>query len=178
MDMPVAIVIPTYNRADLVCRAADAALSQSHPDVRVLVVDDGSTDATAAALHRFTDKPRFCLIRLARNIGTSAAKNVGILVAGARAVTFHDSDDIPAREKVLRQARVLGARHIGADPCLNWSLAGQRAGSRLRIGAVLCHHHLVLPDGRQVKPCCPTARFGTPIFWFSPAPRTRVLTRC
>lgn len=150
MDMPAAIVIPTFNRAHLISQAVDAALSQTHPDAVVIVVDDGSTDATPAVLARYADHPRFCAVHLARNQGTATAKNVGILLAGARAVTFHDSDDVPVRDKVLRQSRILWAQGIGADPCLNWSLAGQQPGGTLRVGAVFSHHDLVLPDGRQV----------------------------
>ena len=151
MDAPVCIVIPTYNRAHCIAQAVTASLEQSHPDVIVIVVDDGSTDETARAVARFGDDRRFCYVRMAANAGTAAAKNVGILLAGDRAVTFHDSDDIPHRDKVLRQSRILNAQNIGADPCLNWALAHQVAGSTLRIGAVLTHHALVLPDGRTVE---------------------------
>ncbi len=149
MDMPAAIVIPTFNRAHLIVQAVDAALSQTHPDVVVMVVDDGSTDQTQAILTRYNDHPRFCSVKLASNQGTATAKNVGILLAGERAVTFHDSDDIPARDKVLRQSRILWASGIGADPCLNRTLAGHEPGQTLRVGAVFSHHDLVLPDGRQ-----------------------------
>ena len=150
MPFPAAIVIPTWNRADLVAKAVDAALGQSHPDRLVIVVDDGSSDDTAGALSRFDGHPDFSLVRMSRNGGTARAKNVGIMLAGDRAVTFHDSDDLPHRDKVLRQSMVLAQQNIGADPCLNWKLAQQSAGSRLRIGAVLHHHELILPDGRRV----------------------------
>lgn len=83
-------------------------------------------------------------------MGTAAAKNVGILCAGDRAVTFHDSDDVPARDKVLRQSRIISAEGIGANPCLNWALTGTKPGSTLRVGAVFSHHDLVLPDDRCV----------------------------
>lgn len=151
MIFPAAIVIPTWNRARLVTKAVEAALGQSHPDRRIIVVDDGSTDDTAAALAPFTAHPDVCVLRLARNLGTAAAKNVGLMLAGRRAVTFHDSDDLPHRDKVLRQAMVMGQEDIRADPCLNWRLAGHAPGQALRIGAVLHHHELVLPDGRRVE---------------------------
>lgn len=149
MILPVAIVIPTFNRRMLIGQAVGAALGQSHPDSMVLVIDDGSDCDTAAALSAHLSDPRLCLVRLARNMGTAQAKNVGIMLAGARAVTFHDSDDLPHRDKVARQARVMGQRGIGADPCLNWQLAHHRAGDTLRIGLVLHHHDLIMPDGRS-----------------------------
>lgn len=148
MSLPVAIVIPTYNRQRLIGQAVAAALSQSHPDTVVIVIDDGSTDETRGVLRRFGQDPRFCHVRLARNVGTAQAKNVGIMLAGDRAVTFHDSDDLPHRDKVLRQARVMARRDIRADACLNWKLANRRPGSSLRVGLVLTHHELVMPDGR------------------------------
>lgn len=52
MDMPVAVVIPTFNRAHLISQAVDAALAQSHPDIIVLVVDDGSSDQTTVVLQK------------------------------------------------------------------------------------------------------------------------------
>lgn len=151
MDLPVCIVIPTFNRAHSIRAAVEASLSQSHTDALVLVIDDASTDETAAALAAFSHHPKVCCVRLAANLGTAGAKNVGILLAGDRAVTFHDSDDIPHRDKVLRQSRVLNARNIEAEPCLNWALAGKNPGGPLRVGAVLSHHELVLPDGRRVE---------------------------
>lgn len=150
MDKPVCIVIPTFNRAHCIATAIDASLAQSHPDAIVLAIDDASNDDTPAAVNRFRDHPRVCCLRLGTNLGTAGAKNVGILLAGDRAVTFHDSDDFPHRDKVMRQSRVLHAQDIGADPCLNWALAGTEPNRTLRIGAVLTHHTLLLPDGRRV----------------------------
>lgn len=149
MDLPVCIVIPTFNRARSIRMAIEASLAQSHPDAIVLVVDDGSTDDTASAVAAFCGHPMFCYLRLAANLGTACAKNVGIMLAGERAVTFHDSDDIPQRDKVLRQSRTLGAKGVTAAPALNWSLAHKAAGQTLRIGAVLSHHELVMPDGTK-----------------------------
>lgn len=151
MDMPVCIVIPTFNRAHSICAAVEAALTQSHTDVQVLVIDDASTDDTASVLAAYSHHPRVSCIRLSVNLGTAGAKNLGILLAGERAVTFHDSDDIPHRDKVLRQSRALNIRDVTADPGLNWALAGKTPGSTLRVGAVLTHHALVLPDGRKVE---------------------------
>lgn len=149
MSLPAAIVIPTYNRQQLIAQAVRAALGQSHPDTVVIVVDDGSTDATAQVMARFASEPRLSYVRLARNVGTAQAKNIGIMLAGDRVVTFHDSDDLPHRDKLLRQARVMARTDIGAHPCLNWPLAGHRAGQTLPVGLVLSHHQLILPDGRS-----------------------------
>ncbi|MFN0262244.1 glycosyltransferase family 2 protein [Tepidamorphus sp. 3E244] len=74
----VAIVIPTFNRAHILPQAIEAALGQSHPDTTVFVIDDGSSDDTGDVISRFADHPRFVGVRLAQNVGTAQAKNVGI----------------------------------------------------------------------------------------------------
>ncbi|MEQ5872478.1 glycosyltransferase family 2 protein [Sagittula sp. NFXS13] len=147
----VSVVIPTYNRADTLPQAIDAALGQSHPQTTVIVVDDGSTDGTGSVIARYAEHPRFVGISLEENVGTAHAKNVGIALSTADAVTFHDSDDLPHRDKVMRQARVLGKETIGAHPCLNWRLSGREPGTPVQVGAVLTHHELILPDGERVE---------------------------
>ncbi|MBA49990.1 MAG: glycosyltransferase family 2 protein [Paracoccus sp. (in: a-proteobacteria)] len=147
----VDIVIPTYNRAHLVEGAIRASLDQSWWNIRVTVVDDASTDATLEVVRPFFTDPKFNYIRLSNNLGTALAKNAGLLLTDGGAVTFHDSDDLPHRDKVLHQVRVLTAKNIGADECLNWAMAGKRAGQRLAVSAALTHHVLILPDGRRVE---------------------------
>ena len=149
-DLSVDIIIPTHNRAHMIDTAVRAALDQSWWNTRVTVIDDGSTDDTQARLARHFDDPRFTYIRLAHNVGTALAKNAGLLLTDGDAVTFHDSDDIPHRDKVLHQARILSQPAIGAHECLNWRMVGQEPGSILQVGAALVQHELVLPDGRRV----------------------------
>jgi len=146
----VDIIIPTYNRAHLIAGAIRAALDQSWWNIRVTVVDDASTDSTREAVRPFLQDPKFNYLRLSANLGTALAKNAGILLTDGDAITFHDSDDIPHRDKVLHQVRVLTAQNIGADECLNWSMANKTAGQTLEVGAALIHHELILPDGRRV----------------------------
>ncbi len=147
----VDIIIPTYNRAHLIETAVRSAFDQSCWHRRVTVVDDGSQDSTAEVLAPYFERKDFNYIRLARNFGTAKAKNAALLLTGNEAVTFHDSDDIPHRDKVLRQLRVLVRTDIRADDCLNWAPIGHRSGSKLEVDAVLTHHTLVLPDGRNVE---------------------------
>ena len=151
MTPSVTIVIPTYNRAHTLPQAIDAALGQSHPDTTVMVVDDGSTDGNGSVIARYADHPRFVSVSLAGNVGTAQAKNVGIALSTADAITFHDSDDLPHRDKVMRQARVIGNETISAHPCLNWRLSGREPETRIQVGGVLTHHELILPDGERVE---------------------------
>jgi glycosyltransferase involved in cell wall biosynthesis len=86
----VSIVIPTYNRADLVVEAVEGALAQTHAPVEVIVVDDGSTDDTARVLEPFRDRIRYVA---QENRGLAGARNRGILESKGEYLAFLDSDD-------------------------------------------------------------------------------------
>jgi len=90
----VSVIIPTYNRAALIGDAINSCLAQCSPAfaVDILIVDDGSTDATAAALREFEGRIR--VIVLSANQGRNRARNVGLSNATGRYVKFLDSDDV------------------------------------------------------------------------------------
>ncbi|MGX7875164.1 glycosyltransferase family 2 protein [Mesorhizobium sp. ORM6] len=88
----VTVITPTHNRRETVLRAVESVLSQSMPRLEHIVVDDGSTDGTAAALARISD-PRLIYVG-AKWRGANAARNAGIERARAPVVTFLDSDDV------------------------------------------------------------------------------------
>jgi hypothetical protein len=90
----VSIILPTYNRADVLERALDSVFAQTHTNWQLIAVDDGSTDDTAALLARHAD-PRLTVVQQA-NAGVYAARNAGLQIAQtsqARYITFLDSDD-------------------------------------------------------------------------------------
>jgi glycosyltransferase involved in cell wall biosynthesis len=88
----VSVVIPAYNVAPFVAGSIHSALNQSLQPVEVVVVDDGSTDDTAAAVAAIED-PRVRLISQP-NRGVSAARNAGLAVVQAPFVLFLDGDDL------------------------------------------------------------------------------------
>jgi glycosyltransferase involved in cell wall biosynthesis len=89
----LSVVIPTWNRAHLVCEAVESALSQRTGQVEVIVVDDGSTDDTANILTRRFGS-RIHLLRLPNRRGVGAARNAGIRIANGELLAFLDSDDL------------------------------------------------------------------------------------
>ena len=92
MDEPsVSVVVPTFNRAGLIGSTLDAILTQDHPAAEIVVVDDGSTDATPDVLSAYAGRVR--TIRTG-NGGDLAARNVGLHAASGRLVAFCDSDDL------------------------------------------------------------------------------------
>lgn len=88
----VSVVIPTFNRADILPRAIDSVLAQTESDFELLVVDDGSTDDTQAVLDAYDD-PRLRVEAHGTNRGGNVARNTGIEHARGTYVAFLDSDD-------------------------------------------------------------------------------------
>jgi glycosyltransferase involved in cell wall biosynthesis len=86
----VSVVIPTYNRANVICRAVDSVRQQTYPGVEIIVVDDGSTDDTQAVLARYGDEIR---VIHQENGGASVARNAGLLAAQGEYICLLDSDD-------------------------------------------------------------------------------------
>ncbi len=86
----VSVIMPCYNAAAYVAEAIDDVLNQTHREIQLIVVDDGSTDASAEIISGFG--PRVTLIRRP-NGGVSAARNMGLAQAQGTYVAFLDADD-------------------------------------------------------------------------------------
>jgi glycosyltransferase involved in cell wall biosynthesis len=102
----VSIIIPTYNRKDVIQNAIDSVVAQIFSDLELIVVDDGSTDGTAKAVAA-RDIPTVRLIRHDDNRGAAAARNSGIEVARGRWIAFLDSDDTWEPDKLALQVAML-----------------------------------------------------------------------
>ena len=96
----ITVITPTHNRRDQVVRAVESVLAQNETRFEHIVVDDGSTDGTEAALARIHD-PRLIYIG-AKWRGANAARNAGIERAQAPIVTFLDSDDVYLPDRLQR----------------------------------------------------------------------------
>jgi glycosyltransferase involved in cell wall biosynthesis len=103
--MRISVIIPAFNRAHTLPRALQSVLDQSSPADEVIVVDDGSSDASAALIER--DFPQVRLLRQS-NHGVSAARNRGIEAARYEWIALLDSDDcwLPNKLERLRAAIV------------------------------------------------------------------------
>jgi GT2 family glycosyltransferase len=88
----VSVILPTHNRAATVGRAIKSVLASTFSDLELIVVDDGSTDQTAAVVSSYAD-PRMRFVRLDANRGVAAARNAGIAAATSEWLAFQDSDD-------------------------------------------------------------------------------------
>ena len=98
----VTVVIPAFNAAGTIRRAVDSALAQTFADNEIIIIDDASTDATAAIVAREYGE-RVTLLRLPQNLGESGAMNAGIAAARGELIAFLDADDEWLPEKLARQ---------------------------------------------------------------------------
>lgn len=89
--MKFSVIIPAYNRATHVMRAIDSVLKQSYHALEVILIDDGSTDNTAALVQAIPD-PRIHYV-YQENKERGAARNAGMNIATGDYITFLDSDD-------------------------------------------------------------------------------------
>jgi SAM-dependent methyltransferase len=109
----LSVIIPTWNRAQLVSDAINSALAQRPGEVEVIVVDDASTDSTVALLEKDFGS-RIQLLRLQHRRGPGAARNAGARLAQGELIGFLDSDDVWLAGKLDAELRVL-TQFAGAD---------------------------------------------------------------
>ncbi len=91
----VSVIIPTYNRARLLPRLAEALAAQSHAGSEVVFVDDGSDDDTPAALGEICDRHDGWRMFRQENAGPAAARNLGVGAASGELLVFLDDDCVP-----------------------------------------------------------------------------------
>ncbi|MEL7077638.1 MAG: glycosyltransferase [Cyanobacteria bacterium J06648_1] len=106
MNQLVSVVIPTYNRADLLRRAIASIVAQSYRHWEVIIVDDASQEDIAQVVEQINDS-RLRYIRHASNLGGSEARNTGISHAQGEFVAFLDSDDVWLPHKLESQLAAL-----------------------------------------------------------------------
>jgi glycosyltransferase involved in cell wall biosynthesis len=105
----VSVVIPSYNRAYCIGTTVDSTLAQTHGNLEVLIVDDGSSDGTREVIaERYRQEPRVRYINQS-NAGVSAARNHGLRLARGQYLALLDSDDIWLPWKIEAQLRCLEA---------------------------------------------------------------------
>lgn len=112
----VSCIIPVYNGAAFLREAIESILAQSQGPLEVIVVDDGSTDATPAVAASFGDQVRY--IRQA-NAGPAVARNRGIVEARGTFVAFLDADDLWRPDRLEKQmAPLLEDPSVSFSACM------------------------------------------------------------
>jgi glycosyltransferase involved in cell wall biosynthesis len=126
----VSVIMPAYNAASFIRDAVESAIRQTYPNIEIIVVDDGSTDATADVLREYGSRG---LIRYfhQENSGCGSAKNTGFLHAAGEYIAYLDADDIWYETKVERQLACLKANPDAA--------------------IVFCDEYRIFEEGEPVK---------------------------
>jgi glycosyltransferase involved in cell wall biosynthesis len=124
----VSVVIPVRNGARYLGEAIESVLAQSRAAYECLVIDDGSTDATAAVAQTFGDAVRY--VRRAHN-GVSAARNLGLALARGELVAFLDHDDTWLPGKLEAQLQRYSDGHPALTLCAVQTV--DAAGAPLRV---------------------------------------------
>tara|TARA_R110002073_G_scaffold336589_1_gene536561 strand:+ start:78158 stop:79174 length:1017 start_codon:yes stop_codon:yes gene_type:complete len=96
----ISVVIPSYNAAGMIEEAVASVLAQTWPNIECVVVDDGSTDGTEAALKPYKDRIRYIK---KPNGGFASARNLGMERASGEFIAWLDADDIFEPSKLERQ---------------------------------------------------------------------------
>ena len=104
MKLSISVIIPTFNRIDVLPKAIESVLAQTIIPDEIIVVDDGSTDGTAEMIQ--SDYPKVSVL-VQENAGVSSARNAGISVSKGDWIALLDSDDEWFQKKLERQMKCI-----------------------------------------------------------------------
>lgn len=101
----VSIVMPVYNRADLVVKSINSVLKQTYQNLELLLIDDGSTDNTKEVVKSIDDERLLYVYQ--ENSGACVARNLGLKLCSGTYVMFMDSDDFMEKNKIAIQIEAM-----------------------------------------------------------------------
>lgn len=111
----VSVIIPTYNRVDLLARTIESVFWQTHQNLEVIIVDDGSNDGTELLIERLKENFNEKIQYFHQNrLGACEARNKGMEIATGDYIQFLDSDDYLTKEKIKTQ---VDAMEKDGTPC-------------------------------------------------------------
>lgn len=129
----VSVIVPVYNAESTLRRCADSILEQSYPDLELILVDDGSKDASPLICDSYMQKDARVRVIHKPNSGASATRNLGIAEARGHYLQFVDSDDWltpDATEKLVAAAEAHQADLVIAD---FYRVSGKLVASKHRV---------------------------------------------
>ena len=111
MSQEISVIIPVYNSQDTIELALKSVLAQTRGIFEIIIVNDGSTDATKAIIESFVahNKAHKIIVYNRENFGVSVSRNFGLKKASSPLIAFLDSDDAWHPEKIAKQLAILSA---------------------------------------------------------------------
>lgn len=116
----VSLIIPTYNRADLISETLDSVVAQTHAHWECLIIDDGSTDATEDVVREYSrndSRIQYYKRPSHRSKGANACRNYGLELSTGDYINFYDSDDLLHPDKLLKQVHALETSDFDFSVC-------------------------------------------------------------
>lgn len=113
--MKVSVIIPVYNAEKYLKRCLEAVLAQTHKDLEIILINDGSTDGSGEIIRSYDDE-RIVVIEK-ENGGVSAARNDGLRKAKGSRVVFVDADDDPEADYIEKMTAAMDRRECGLVVC-------------------------------------------------------------
>lgn len=111
----VSVIIPTFNRCHVLRNAVNSVLSQTYRHIEIIIVDDGSTDATEAVISLLPKQnKRIYSVKHPFNRGAQAARNTGIKKARGEWIAFLDSDDVLVPKSVELRIKTAQKEKVSA----------------------------------------------------------------
>lgn len=128
----VSVIIPAFDAAEHIRQTLDSVLAQTYPKIEVIVVDDGSSDATSTVVKEFAARDARIQLLQQRNAGTGAARNTAIQAARGKYIAPLDADDFWFPEKLEKQVARLEqcSKETGLVYC--WSMLIDQHGELFR----------------------------------------------
>lgn len=108
----ISVIIPVYNKKDYLKYAIQSVLEQDYLDYEIILIDDGSTDGSAAICDQYQAEYRKVKVLHQKNRGVSAARNIGIRMAEGEYILFLDADDMLQKECLKECAFFLKEREV------------------------------------------------------------------
>ncbi len=137
MTLLVDILLPVYNGAGTIAESIESLLAQTHANLRVLVIDDGSTDETPAILQALAAKDDRVVVITTPNSGIVAALNLGLAKSTAPFIARQDADDISDPDRIERQLAVFDQKPdvvALSGSCVHIDQDGAPTGSTYKVG--------------------------------------------
>ncbi|MDA4127892.1 MAG: glycosyltransferase family 2 protein [Thaumarchaeota archaeon] len=149
MTIPeISVIMPNFNKGRYVSSAIDSVLSQTLGDLELIIVDDGSTDGSLKIVEDYVEKDvRVQLIKHASNLGAARSRNEGLRAAKSEVISFLDSDDLYAPDKLSEQMAALQREvHPCVVYCDWWGMDGEGIVRRATHDDYLHRNGMILGD--------------------------------